>query len=123
METPSDPGSDLRGARLWPVATLGLLASGWVAFLLTQWYAMRLAAQYGPAPDVVDAFRRDAYICSRTLPYYSVTMVIDILAVATLAARSRPGWPRVLKVVAAVLLVPTFLLHWLVLLVTGFFAL
>jgi hypothetical protein len=120
METPVHPGTSRRGTELWSVATLGLLAAGWVTFFLTQGYAFSLAERYGPAPDVVDALGRDAYIDSRTLPYYSVMMLLDVAAVLTLAAPSRAGWPRVLKILAAVLLAPTVLLHGLVWLVTDF---
>jgi hypothetical protein len=43
-----------RRASLWPLATAGLLASGWATFLLAAGYASRLVERYGPAPDVVD---------------------------------------------------------------------
>lgn len=122
METFTDPGSRRRGAGLWSFATLGLLAAGWVAFFLTQGYTFQLAERYGPVPDVVDALGRDAYIGSRTLSYYSVMMLLDAAAVLTLAVPSRAGWRRVLKIVAAVLLAPTILVHGLVWLVTGLFA-
>jgi hypothetical protein len=122
MEMPSGPHSFPRGAGLWPAAPLGLLAAGWLAFFLTWGYTFRLGEWYGPAPEVVDALKRDTYIARRILPYYSVAVLLDVLAVLTLAARSRPGWPRVLKVLAAVLLVPTVPLHGLAWLVTGIFA-
>jgi hypothetical protein len=120
METPADPESSRRAAGLWSVATLGLLAAGWATFFLTQAYAFRLMERYGPAPDVVDALGRDAYIDRRTLPYYSVMILLDLAAVLTLAAPSRAGWPRILKILAAVVLAPTVLLHGLVWVVTGF---
>jgi hypothetical protein len=101
---------------------LGLLAAGWLTFFLTREYAFRLAERYGPAPEVVDALQRDAYICRNILSYYSVAVLLDVLAVATLAPRSRRGWSRVLKVLAVVLLVPTVFLHGLAWLVAGLFA-
>src|SRR5262245_31339220 len=74
----------------WQTATLALLVAGWVTFILTREYVSRLEEQYGPAPDVVDALKRDAYVGRRALPYFSVAVLLDVLAALTLAARGRP---------------------------------
>jgi len=50
------------------------------------------------------------------------TVLLDMLAAFTLAVRSRAGWPRILKAVAALLLMPTVALHGLAWWVTGIFA-
>ena len=108
MELIPDAGNGHRGSVLWPVVSLGLLAAAWGTFLLTQGYAARLAKRWEPAPEVVDALGRDAYVCKRTLPYLSLVLLFDLIAAGSLAVASRRGWPRVLKVLAVVLLVPTF---------------
>ncbi len=111
-----------RGSRKWPVIALGLLTIGWVAYFLIMGYADRLGDRWGPAPDVVDALQRGEYIARHTLPYHSVVLFLDMLALGALVPQSRPGWPRVLKVLVAVLLVPTALFHGLAWLVTMIFA-
>lgn len=122
METPADPGYVPRGSGKWTAIALGLLTAGWVAYFLIERYSLRLAEKWGPAPDVVDALGRDAYISRHTLPWYTAMLVLDALAVAVLFTPSRPGWPRVIKVVVALLLVPTALLHGLAWLGAGLFA-
>jgi hypothetical protein len=122
METHTHPTLHHEVAGLWSVATLVLLAAAWATFFLTQRYASHLAERYGPAPDVVDALGRDAYIGRRTLPYYSVMVMLDVIAFLTLIASSRAGWPWALKLMVGALLVPTVLLHGLVWAVTVLFA-
>jgi hypothetical protein len=122
METPPDPGNGHGGSAVWPVVALGLLGTGWAAFFLTLGYAARLADGWGPAPEVFDALARDADIARHALPCYSALLFLDVLAVGSLAAPSRPGWPRALKVLVAVLLVPTVLLHGWAWMVTCLFA-
>jgi hypothetical protein len=123
MELIPDAGNGHRGSVLWPVVSLGLLAAAWGAFLLTQGYAARLAKRWGPAPEVVDALGRDAYVSRRIIPYLMLVLFLDLIAAGSLAVASRHGWPRVLKVLAVVLLVPTIPLHGLSCLAVGFFAL
>ena len=73
-------GNGYRGlASVWPIVTLGLLVAGWVTFLLATGYTARSVERRGPAPDVVDALGRDAYISRHTLAYYSVVMLLDVL--------------------------------------------
>lgn len=85
-------------------------------------YAHRLREQWGPAPDVVDALGRDNFVCRHTLPYVTAVIVADVAAAVCLLPRTRWGWPLVVKVVVAVLLVPSCGLHGLGWLVTALFA-
>src|ERR1051326_2568544 len=87
-----------RGSRIWFIITFVLLAAAWVAFFLVRDYGLRLAERYGRAPDVVDALNRDAYVCSRTVPYYLIMLLLDALALGSLAAPSGPGWFRAPKI-------------------------
>ena len=122
MDPLPDAVNDYRGSRMWPVIALGLLAAAWVMYFLIMGYSARLSERWGPAPDVVDALQRDGYGARHILPYLSVVLLLDMLVLGALAPQSRPGWPRVLKVLVAVLLVPTALFHGLAWLVTLFFA-
>lgn len=115
------PDSD-HGTVKWPAIALGFLVAGWVAFLLTLDYDARMRARWGPIPDVVDALGQGRYIGQRTIPFLFATLFLDLLAACSLTYPSRPGWARVLKVVVAMLLVPTALVHGLGCIVTGFFA-
>jgi hypothetical protein len=111
----------MTGSMRWPVATAALVLTAWATFLATGAYATHLAEQYGPAPDVVDALGRDTDIARRTWPGHTAVLLLDLAAFFTLSIPSRPGWPRVLKVVVAVLLVPGAVLHGLVWLLTMLF--
>ena len=122
MVEPYVAAPDLAGSARWPLATLGLVAAGWVVFLLAQGYADRLRERWGPAPDVVDALGRDAFVGERTLAYFTAAVVLDAAAAVSLLARSRRWWPLAVKVVAGILLVPSAGLHGLVWLVVGLFA-
>ncbi len=117
METPPVSAAVPRQRGFWPVVTWGLLGAGWLTFLLVQGHAARLAEWYGPCPDVCDALGRDAFVRRRTLPYFTLVVLLDGLAAVSLAAGSRSGWPLAIKVLAAVLLVPSMGLHGLVWLV------
>jgi hypothetical protein len=90
-------------------------------FLLTQGYAERLSEEYGPAPDVVDALGRDAYVGRNTLPSLTAVLVLDGLAILALSVGSRPGWPRAVRVLGVVLLVPSVPWHALAWLATWVF--
>jgi hypothetical protein len=121
MEKP--PASDTaRGSAAWPVVTAALVAASWGVFVLTQGYGFRLVAEYGPAPDVVDSLSRSAAVARRTLPYYAAALLIGVLAALTLVTRARRGWPKVLKVVATIALVPTLVLQGLACVVAAIFA-
>ncbi len=122
MDPLPDAGNDYRGSRMWPVIALGLLAAAWVTYYLIMCYGTRLAERWGPAPDVVDALQRDGYVSRRILPYLMVVMLLDMLALGALVPQSRAVWPRVLKVLIAVLLVPTALFHCLACVVSMIFA-
>jgi hypothetical protein len=122
MEATAEFGDENSGSRAWPVITLGLLATAWLTFFLTLGYANRLAERWGPAPDVVDALALHSYVGGRTWPYYSATLFLDLLAIGSLTARSRRGWPRALKVMVGVLLVPSVFVHGLAWLFGWFFA-
>lgn len=109
------------GRALWPVATLALQLASWTSFILTQGYGDHLVERWGPAPDVVDALNRDAYVSRCTLPYYSAVLLLDGAAALTLAVRSHRGWSFGLKILTGVLLLPTAALHGLVWLLCVFF--
>ena len=110
------------GSVLWPLASLGLLAGGWLVYLLTMRYADQLRDQWGPAPDVFEALGRDAYVCKHTWSYLLLVVGLDGAAAMSLSVRSRWGWPLALKVLVALLLVPSAVLHGLALLICGLFA-
>ena len=117
MAEASEPSAPSGGGRFWPFVTLGLVAAGWLTFLLVQGYSDRLMAAYGPCEDVCDSLGRAAFVNRRTQPYYTLMVALDGLAAVSLIAGSRPGWPRAVKVVAVVLLVPSAGLHvllWLI---------
>jgi hypothetical protein len=122
MAEVSEPALTSDGSAKWPVVALGLVAASWAAFLLTMEYADRLQERWGPAPDVVDALGRDAYVSRHTLPYLTAIVALDGAAALALIARSRRGWPLAIKVLAGVLLVPTAGLHGLAWLIEVMFA-
>jgi hypothetical protein len=108
---------------VWPFLTVALLTTGWATFYLSVLYTSTLVERWGPAPDVVDALGRDAYVGRKTFPFFSIALLFDLLTVGSLVAPSRSGWHRALKILVAIVLLPTFLLHGLLWLLQGFFAL
>ncbi|MFO0826298.1 MAG: hypothetical protein U0792_24800 [Gemmataceae bacterium] len=122
MDTPPPPTPDRWGGKLWPLVTLGLVGGAWLTFLFVLDYTERLMEAYGPCEDVCDSLGRAAFVNRRTQPYYTLIVFLDALAVVSLAFHSRPGWPRVLKVVAVVLLVPSAGFHGLLWVVGSIFA-
>lgn len=65
---------------------------------------------------------RDGYVCRRTLPWLSVILLFDLLAAASLLPQVRSGLPFALKVLLAVLVIPTALFHGFLWLITALFA-
>jgi hypothetical protein len=122
MAEVSEPVATPEGSARWPLVALMLVAVSWAAFLLIGQYAERLQDRWGPAPDVVDALGRNAYVSRHTLPYVTAMLGLDVVAAFAILARSRKGWPLVIKVLAGVLLVPTAGLHLLTLLIELMFA-
>jgi hypothetical protein len=110
------------GSLRWPLATLILVTAAWLVFLLALGYTGRLQDQWGPAPDVWDALVRDAYVGRRTVPIFTVALLLDLAAAMSLGAGSYRGWPLAVKVLAGALLVPSAALHCLVWCVCVFFA-
>jgi hypothetical protein len=110
-ERRTGPNSEAPASGRWPIAGLGFLAVAWGMFLLTQSYADRLAEKYGPTPDVWDALDLAAHIGRNTLPSYTAVLVLDGLAILALIVPTRAGGPRVVRVLALVLLVPSVPVH------------
>ncbi len=105
-------GSEIPRNRFgWPFVTLALLGAAWLMFVLVQEYSDRLMQRYGPAPDVWDALDRGAFVNRHTQPYRGLIVLLLGLALASLAAPCRPGWPKTMKFVVAFILVPSALLH------------
>jgi hypothetical protein len=110
------------GSARRPVVALGLLAAGWAAFLVADRYTRRLTEHWGPAPDVVDVLNRARFVGRRILPYYAAAVLLDAGAGLAFLARSRRGWPVVIKAVTGIVLVPTAWLHGLAFLAWCFWA-
>lgn len=100
-----------QGSARWPLVALGLLAAGWVGFLMTAGYAGRLEEEWGPAPDVVDSLAQGAYVWRHTHAYFTAVVVLDWAALVALLPRTRRGWPLAVKVLAGVLWLPSAGLH------------
>jgi hypothetical protein len=102
MDEQSPPQVNLR----WSIVSVVLLATGWLAFSISMKYGAYLADQFGPCPDVYDALVCAAYVGRRALPWFSLAVLLDGLAILACGIASWP--PRLwflelLFLVAAVL--------------------
>ena len=106
----------------WPLIAVVLLGISWLTFYLTNRYAAVLVEQYGPCPDVIDALGCARYQSRRTLPWYCVVVLIDVFVIMLLMTERRTLLSRCLWAVTTIVLVPSFILHGLMLLVCMLFA-
>jgi hypothetical protein len=118
----TNPDSIDAGSARWPLIALTLVIAAWIATWLIGEYGDLLREQWGPAPDVVDALGRDSVIGRKILPFYTGVLVIDAAALACLIPCARRGWPMAVKVLAAVLCIPSCALHGLAWFITSIFA-
>lgn len=110
------------GSVIWPLTSFGLLAAGWLVYLLLMDYADRLREEWGPAPDVCEALGREAYACKHIWRYLLLVVGLDGAAAMTLSVRTRWGWPHAAKVFVALLMIPSAMLHGLAFLICGLLA-
>ncbi len=101
----------------WSITAFVFLVVAWVIYFLNIWCGRIIADEYGPAPDVIDALGKSAYVNSRVLVGFVVVVALDVLAMIYLIMAHAPQGDscrnrlRLLALGTTWLLAPSLLVH------------